>query len=70
MTDGSPAAAGGVLVGDLLVALDGHPVESPQDLMDRLLDDSRSASRCRCGSFAAARPVDVTVTVGERRGAS
>ena len=38
VTPGSPAAAGGVLVGDLLVALGGHPVESPQDLMDRLLD--------------------------------
>ncbi|MEO8258263.1 MAG: trypsin-like peptidase domain-containing protein [Acidobacteriota bacterium] len=65
VTDGSPAALGGVFVGDLLVALDGHPVESPQDLMDRLLDtpigDALSL-RIRRGGTA----VEVTVVVGER----
>jgi S1-C subfamily serine protease len=65
VTDGSPAALGGVLVGDLLVALDGQPVESPQDLMDRLLDTQVGrpvAVRVLRGGTA----VDVTVTVGER----
>jgi serine protease Do len=65
VTDGSPAAAAGVLVGDVLVALDGKPVESPQDLMDRLLETEigRPASLrvLRGGAI-----VDVGVTVGER----
>jgi S1-C subfamily serine protease len=65
VTDTSPAAVGGVLVGDLLIALDGHPVESPQDLMDRLLDTQvgRPVSLRVLRGGAA---VDVTVTVGER----
>jgi S1-C subfamily serine protease len=65
VTGGSPAAAAGVLVGDLLVAVGGQPVESPQDLMDRLLDTEvgRPLSlRVLRGGVA----VDVTVTVGER----
>ena len=65
VTEGSPSAVGGVLVGDLLVALDGHPVESPQDLMDRLLDTPIGqpvSLRVLRGGAA----VDVTVTVGER----
>jgi serine protease Do len=65
VTDGSPAAAAGVLVGDVLVALDGKPVESPQDLMDRLLETEigRPASLrvLRGGAI-----VDVGVTVGKR----
>ena len=39
VTSGSPAAAAGVLVGDILVEFDGHPVESPEDLLDLLLGD-------------------------------
>ncbi len=65
VTDGSPAAAGGVLVGDLLVAFDGHPVESPQDLMDRLLDTPIGhplSLRVLRGGAA----VEVIVVVGER----
>ncbi len=36
VTDGSPAAAAGVLVGDVLFELDGHGVDSPDDLLDLL----------------------------------
>src|SRR2546429_4385468 len=32
VTSNSPAAAAGVLVGDLVMEFDGHPVESPEDL--------------------------------------
>ena len=39
VTNGSPAAAAGVLVGDVLVEFDGHAVESPEDLLDLLLGD-------------------------------
>jgi S1-C subfamily serine protease len=65
VTDGSPAAAAGVLVGDVLVALDGKPIESPQDLMDRLLETHIGrpvALRVLRGGTIA----DVAVTVGER----
>jgi S1-C subfamily serine protease len=65
VTDGSPAAAAGLLVGDVLVALDAKPVESPQDLMDRLLETQigRPASLRVLRGGAV---VDVAVTVGER----
>jgi serine protease DegQ len=39
VTSGSPAAAAGVLVGDVIVDFDGQPVESPEDLLDLLLGD-------------------------------
>ena len=65
VTNGSPAAAAGLLVGDVLVALDGHPIGSPEDLLDALLGDrvGRAASLRVLRGGAA---VDVTVTVGER----
>jgi serine protease Do len=65
VTDGSPAAAAGVLVGDMLVAIDGHPLGSPQDLMDRLLE----ANIGRTVSLHILRggtAIDVAVSVGER----
>jgi serine protease Do len=67
VTDGSPAAAAGLLVGDVLVALDAKPVESPQDLMDRLLETQigRPASLRVLRGGAV---VDIAVTVGERPG--
>jgi S1-C subfamily serine protease len=37
--DESPAAAGGLLVGDLLLALDGMPLTSPDDLIDLLVGE-------------------------------
>jgi serine protease Do len=65
VTDGSPAASAGLLVGDVLVALDGQPLESPQDLMDRLL----GAHIGRPVSLQVLRggtAIDAAVTVGER----
>jgi S1-C subfamily serine protease len=65
VTSGSPAAAGGVLVGDVLLDFDGHPIESPEDLLDLLVGD-------RVGREVALRVMrggaqsDVKVTVGER----
>ena len=65
VTAGSPAAAGGVLVGDVLFELDGRSVGSTDDLLELL------------GSIAVGKPtsgrvlrgaagVDVTLTIGER----
>jgi serine protease Do len=65
VTDGSPAAAAGVLVGDVLLAVNGEPVASPEALLDILY-------HAEIGTAAALRVmrggavVDVRVTVGER----
>jgi S1-C subfamily serine protease len=69
VTDGSPAAAAGVLVGDVLLAVNGQAIGSPEDLLDELY-------RTAVGSGAALHllrggaVVDITVTVGERPGRS
>jgi len=65
VTDGSPAATAGMLVGDLLCAIDGHTIGSPEDLLDQLTGNL-------IGKTAVLRVVrggsvnDLTVTVGER----
>lgn len=65
VTATSPAARAGVLVGDVIVAFDSHPVESPEDLLDLLTGDrvGRQVSlRILRGDSAR----DIAVTVGER----
>jgi serine protease DegQ len=49
VTPDSPAAAGGLLVGDIILALDAKPIESPEDLFDLLWEtglDLTSGSTC------------------------
>ena len=65
MTGGSPAAAAGVLVGDVLLEFDGHPVESPEELLDLLLGD-RVGRQVPLRILRGGRPIDATVAVGER----
>ena len=61
----SPASQAGLLVGDVIVAFDGQPVESPEDLLDLLAGD-------RVGKAVAIKLVrggaskEVKVTVGDR----
>ncbi|MEO8483997.1 MAG: S1C family serine protease [Acidobacteriota bacterium] len=63
----SPAEAGGILVGDVVVSFDGEPVQSPLDLVELLNSD-------RVGRAVTLRVVrgdvrqDLTVTVGTRAG--
>jgi S1-C subfamily serine protease len=65
VTGESPAARAGLLVGDIIRALDGHPIESPEDLLDLLVGD-------RVGHEATVRVLrggtrrDIVITVGER----
>ena len=65
VTSGSPAAAAGVIVGDIVLDFDGQPIHSPEDLLDLLVGD-------RVGRAVALRlvrggtPVDISLVPGER----
>jgi S1-C subfamily serine protease len=67
ITEGSPAAAAGMLVGDVLLSVNDQTVASPEDLLDVLC-------HVEVGKIAVLRVlrggsvVDVPVTVGERPG--
>jgi S1-C subfamily serine protease len=65
VTNGSPASAAGVLVGDVLLEFDGHPIESPEELLDLLLGD-RVGRPVPLKVLRGGAVVELTVTVGER----
>ena len=65
VTPESPAAAAGVLVGEVLVGLDDHAVEAPDDLLDLLVGD-RVGRASTLRVVRGTELVDVPVTVGER----
>jgi S1-C subfamily serine protease len=65
VTAGSPAAGAGVLVGDVIVAFDGQPVESPEDLLDLLIGD-RVGRGVKLHLLRGGAAQDIVVTVGER----
>lgn len=62
---GSPAAAGGVLVGDVILDFDGTPIGSPEDLVDRLLG-GRVGQPVQLRVVRGGGKIDLTVVVGER----
>jgi S1-C subfamily serine protease len=65
VTAGSPAAAAGVLVGDVVVALDGHPIESPEDLLDLLVGD-RVGRQVTLRVLRGGKTTDLSLIIGER----
>jgi S1-C subfamily serine protease len=65
VTAGSPAARAGVLVGDVILAFDGQPVESPEDLLDLLIGD-RVGRGVKLHVLRGGAAQDIVVTVGER----
>jgi S1-C subfamily serine protease len=65
VTSGSPAATAGILVGDIVVALDNHPVESPEDLFD-LLHGDRVGRSVPLRILRGGQTIDVPIVVGER----
>jgi S1-C subfamily serine protease len=60
-----PAATAGVLIGDIVLALDGAPVASPEDLLD-LLTGSRVGQTAALQLLRGGTPTDVQVTIGAR----
>jgi len=65
VTSGSPAAAAGVLVGDVLLDFDGHAVDTPEDLLD-LLGGDRVGRQVTLRVRRGTAVTETTVTVGER----
>lgn len=65
VTSGSPAAAAGVLVGDVLLEFDGQHVESPEDLLD-LLSGQRVGRQIALRVLRGTATTELKVTVGER----
>ncbi len=61
----SPAAAAGLLVGDILVALDGEAVERPEDLT-LLLQGSQVGQTVSAQLVRGGNLTEISVTVGER----
>jgi serine protease Do len=60
-----PAAKAGVLVGDVILALDGQPVTSPDDLVDLLTGD-RVGKAATLGLLRGGTATSLAVTIGER----
>jgi S1-C subfamily serine protease len=65
ITPDSPAADAGVLVGDLLLDLDGQAVRSPEDLLD-LLDADRIGRSVALRVLRGTSVTTLTVTPRER----
>jgi S1-C subfamily serine protease len=63
--DGSPAGRGGVIIGDILVTLDGQPVEDTEDLLG-LLTDERVGREAQVQVVRGGELQTLRVTVGER----
>jgi S1-C subfamily serine protease len=61
-----PAENGGLLVGDILVAVSGQPVGDPDDLFAALNSDTVGKS-IAVEVLRGGKPETVKVTVGERR---
>jgi S1-C subfamily serine protease len=62
--DDSPAARAGLMVGDVLVALDGHALDATDTLLERLAAASTTKAVLRVLRGGSA--VDVPVEIGER----
>jgi serine protease DegQ len=65
VTPGSPAAAAGVLIGDVIVELDGHAIHAPEDLLDLLLGD-RVGKVVNLKALRGGKEIQLPVAVGER----
>jgi len=62
---GGPAGRGGVLLGDVITAIDDKAVSDPADVLAHL-DAGQVGKPARLGLVRAGQPTSVTVTVGDR----
>jgi serine protease Do len=62
---GGPAELGGVLLGDILVALDGMPVTDPRDVLAALTPE-RVGQAIKARVLRGGQPTEVSITVGPR----
>jgi S1-C subfamily serine protease len=63
---GSPAEAGGLIVGDILVAIAGQPVTDPDELLARLAGEV-VGKPTPIEVLRGGQPAKLTVTIGERK---
>ena len=63
----SPAEAGGILIGDMVLSFDDQPVQSPVDLLE-LLDGHRVGRPVPVRVLRGETVHDLTITVGTRAG--
>ncbi|HEX2729581.1 MAG TPA: PDZ domain-containing protein, partial [Rubrobacteraceae bacterium] len=63
--DGSPAASGGLIVGDIMATLDGQPVEDTDDLLVLLAGD-RVGRPVPVKLVRGGELTEIEITVGER----
>ena len=66
LEEGGPAESGGLLVGDIVVAISGQPVGDADDLFSALGSDTVGKA-IAVEVLRGGRPETVTVTVGERK---
>jgi len=65
VSSGSPAATAGVVIGDVILAIDTHPIAEPGDLV-AVLTPERVGKTVAMRILRGGEPRDVEVTVGER----
>ena len=64
--EGSPAAKGGLLLGDLVVSLDGQPVSDPDSLQALLVGD-RVGTEAKVEVIRGGELKTLTITIGQRQ---
>ena len=62
---GTPADTAGLLMGDILVAMDGHPLTDAADLQGQL-GAERVGAQAAVRVLRGGEPLDIAVTLGER----